>query len=531
MSLENLIAAMSEPAFYPHRPASVEFRQTHISCVFLAGEYVYKIKKPLHLAFLDYSTLERRFHFCREEVRLNRRLTQRVYLGVYPIVRRGGGFALGADPIEQPDPNPQPDPNVVEYAVKMRRLPDDRSLERLIGAGQLDPAVMERIARIAAKFHAGAGRGRSTDYGAADALAAKMETELEECRPFIGDTIGEREFDAIGRFNRAFIERHRDLLDRRAQAGMVREGHGDLRAEHICVTDQIDIIDCVEFSEALRYGDIASDLSFLLMDLDRLQAPALGHDLLSAYKAEIGDGDLSRLLNFYKCFRALVRGKVGSIKARAAEVLPDSRQRARESARAYFAAAHVYARAGSPVLIVLCGLPASGKSTIAQALAERGGFAVFNSDVVRKRRAGKAPTERAGGAVGQGLYSHESSAATYLALAQAAADALRAGDGVIIDATYKDAAERSALREVARAAGAPIVFAECVISAEEAKRRLAARALDPKAVSDATWEVYLQHQAAFAPFGPESADCHLRLDGAAHPAAAAREIERFIASI
>src|SRR5262249_8528468 len=157
-----------------------------------------------------------------------------------------------------------------------------------------------------------------------------------------------------------------------------------------CLTADIDIIDCVEFNESLRYADIASDLGFLLMDLDRLQAPSLGHHLLSAYLEEIGDRDLSRLLNFYKCHRALVRGKVASLKARDQDVPTEQRERARKSARNYFAAAYRYARAGSPALIVVCGLPATGKSTVAQALAERSGFAVFNSDVVRKRMAGKA---------------------------------------------------------------------------------------------------------------------------------------------
>ena len=360
MPMASLITAMQEPGFYPQPPHAVEFRQTHISCVFLAGEFVYKIKKPVHFPFVDYSTLELRYHFCQEEVRLNRRLTPRVYLGVLPITRRGDGFVLGAHAVERFDPA------AAEYVVKMRRLPDDRSLEKL-SARQPD-SMTARCAGSRAcwqSFIIGAARERSTLYGSPDAIAQSVGVNLEECRPFIGDTITEAEFTAIEEFNRRFIATNGELLDRRARAGMVREGHGDLRSEHICVTDEIDVIDCVEFSERLRYADIASDLAFLLMDLDRLQAPALGHQLLAAYLPEVADPAMPRLLNFYKCFRAVVRGKVGSLKARAGEVPETQRSSARETARKYFGAAYRYAKAGSPALIVVCGLPASGKSTIA----------------------------------------------------------------------------------------------------------------------------------------------------------------------
>jgi aminoglycoside phosphotransferase family enzyme/predicted kinase len=522
MPLASLITAMQEPGFYPQPPHAVEFRQTHISCVFLACEFVYKIKKPVHFPFVDYSTLELRYHFCQEEVRLNRRLTPQVYLGVLPITRRGDGFVLGARAVERFDAA------AAEYVVKMRRLPDDRSLEKLRRGSQIDDGEMRRIARVLAKFHIGAARERSTLYGSPDAIAQSVGVNLEECRPFIGDTITEAEFTAIEEFNRRFIATNGELLDRRARAGMVREGHGDLRSEHICVTDEIDVIDCVEFSERLRYADIASDLAFLLMDLDRLQAPALGHRLLAAYLPEV-DPEMPRLVNFYKCYRAVVRGKVASLKARAGEVPETQRSSARETARKYFGAAYRYAKAGSPTLIVVCGLPASGKSTIAAALAERSGFAVFNSDVIRKRLAGKAPATRAGAAWTEGIYSPVLSAATYAVLLDAAAGELERGNGVIIDATFKENAERARMRDLARRMAVPIVFAECVVSDGQAKARMAARALEPAAVSDATWDIYLQHKAAFAPFGTEFAACHLEVDGAADATEAACQIERFIA--
>jgi predicted kinase len=225
----------------------------------------------------------------------------------------------------------------------------------------------------------------------------------------------------------------------------------------------------------------------------------------------------------------VVRGKVGSLKAHAGEVPQAQRSSARATARSYFGAASRYARAGAPALIVVCGLPASGKSTVAQALAERSGFTVFNSDVVRKRLAGKAPAERADAAWRAGIYTPEFSAATYAALLEAAADELERGNGVIIDATYTADAERAPMRDLARQMGVPMVFAQCVVSAEQTRARMAARAQQPGAVSDATWEIYLQHRAAFTPFSSEFAASHLELDGAADATGSACQIERFLA--
>lgn len=518
----DLIAAMTEPGFYPERPSSVEFRQTHISCVFLAGQSVYKIKKPVRFSFVDYSTLELRYQFCHDEVRLNRRLTPRVYLGVFPIVRSPRGFALGPEPVEQFDPA------AAEYAVKMRRLPDERSLERLVRAKQVKGAEMRAIAQVLAKFHAEAARDQSMRYGSPEAVAEVVNRNLEECRRFVGDTIRETEFERIARFNRGFVEANRELLQRRASNGMIREGHGDLRSEHICITSEIDIIDCVEFSERLRYADIASDLAFLLMDLDRLGAPALGHQLLTAYMEQIADPELFKLLNFYKCFRAAVRAKVGSLKAMQDEAAEAPHDGARETARNYFAAALGYAKAGSPALIVVCGLPASGKSTIAQALAERSGFPVFNSDMIRKHLAGKAPTIRAGADWRQGIYTPQFTAATYAGLLDEAESALKSGTGAIIDATFKDHAERLRFRDLARRMAVPIVFAECAISDQEAKSRMDARALQPDAISDATWDIYREHKAVFAPFAADFDDCHLKVEGAGDRAEAAWKIERFV---
>ena len=300
-----VLDAMRAPRFYPHRPERVDVVETHISFVFLAGERVYKVKKKLSLPFLDYSTLERRRHFCEEEVRLNRRLAPDTYIGVRSIVRVQGGFRLGA--VEEP--------NAVEYAVEMHRLPEDRTLECLVRSGEADEAMAERIARRIADFHrdaepAAAGRG------GAEEIKERLDENLRTTLPFVGLAIDRHAYAAVERFSDVFVLSRRALLDERAERGHVREGHGDLRAEHIVVEPgRITVYDCVEFDERLRFVDVASDLAFLYMDLERIGAGTLATALEHAYVERSGDEQLRALIPFYACYRAWVRVKATCLRA------------------------------------------------------------------------------------------------------------------------------------------------------------------------------------------------------------------------
>ncbi len=256
------------PGFYPDSPARVEIKQTHISYVFVAGELVYKVKKPVHFAFLDCSKLANRFHYCTEEVRLNARLSPRVYLGVFAILKRADSFVLGPEVrVEHPE--------AVEYAVKMRRLPEDRMLDRLLATGQADRVMIRAIAARIAQFHAGAPSNRGWSYGSAAAIWRGVIEDIAQNDGFIGHTLRQDQFTAIDGFCRAFITAHWRPLNERAREGRVLEGHGDLRAEHICLPGndgEIDVIDCVEFSEQLRYGDLRSDVAVAqpLAELDAI---------------------------------------------------------------------------------------------------------------------------------------------------------------------------------------------------------------------------------------------------------------------
>ena len=494
------------PEFYPCSAARVELKQTHISYVFLAGESVYKVKKPVHFSFLDCSDLHSRYFFCTEEVRLNTRLSPRVYLGVFAILESADGFVLGPEVrAEHPD--------AVEYAVKMRRLPDDRMLDRLLAAGRVDGGTIRAIAERVAEFHASAPSNRGWIYGSAAAIWRGVIEEITENENFIDHTLGKDQFMAIEAFCRAFITAHWRALNDRAHEGRVREGHGDLRAEHIClVGDEIDVIDCVEFSERLRYGDVASEVAFLAMDLERLGAPGLGEELVETYAALTGDEELAVFVPFYKCYRACVRGKVESLRSLEREVGAAERERARQLARSYFALAWRYARGASPALIVVCGLSGTGKSTVARMLGHRKGFKTINSDRVRKRLASVSAHEHVRTDYGANIYSDRFTKITYDAILAEAERLLSEGRGVILDATFKAAADRQLALALAARCGVPVLFVECVVSEGEAIRRLERRASMQGEVSDATPEVYRRQRAEFEPIREIPPRNRIRID-------------------
>jgi aminoglycoside phosphotransferase family enzyme/predicted kinase len=486
--LPPLVAALCDPAIYPHRPPQVELLQTHISFVFLAGDAVYKVKKAVRFAFLDFSSLERRRHFCHEEVRLNRRLAGDTYRGVVAIVRQGSGFALAAEDAA----------DAIEYAVHMRRLPADRMLPVLLAAGAVDAALIDRIAARLVRFHADADAGPEVGRSGEPAVIAKlMDDDFAEVAALQGDTISAADDRAIQDWCQAFLATHAALLHRRIAAGRIRDGHGDLHAEHVCcVEPELLIFDCIEFNPAFRHRDVAAEIAFLAMDLTCLGHPELAARLVQRYASAAGDDELLRLVPFYACHRAYIRGKIESLTSRAAEVSAAARAAARQRARDHFALAYRYTWSDAPALVVVGGLSGTGKSTVAAALAARTGFQHINSDRVRKQLAGVAPTDRPG----EALYTPQRSAATYAAMYRTAGEALARGEGAILDGTFQRRIDRNAARAVAQRAGVPLLLVECVASDAEIRRRLAARSARGDDPSDADWAIYLRQRARYERF-------------------------------
>jgi aminoglycoside phosphotransferase family enzyme len=302
MEFPPLIQAMLDPTFYPHHPKEVELIQTHISYLFLTGELVYKVKKPVDFGFLDFTTLEKRRHFCHEEIRLNRRFSPEVYLVVVPISRNGDAFHLGDDT------------EVIEYAVKMRRINEDHMLYRLLEAGKVKFEDMERIGRHLAKVYAAIPSDEKAQaFGSLEVISINIVENFEQTRRYIGDPVSPEAFETIESWSLAFMKENTALFEQRVAQGYIKDCHGDLHLQHICVEgEHIYIFDCIEFNERFRFGDVASDVAFLAMDLDFNGHPDLARTFVHAYTEASGDTTLEKVLPFYKVYRAYVRAKVTS---------------------------------------------------------------------------------------------------------------------------------------------------------------------------------------------------------------------------
>jgi aminoglycoside phosphotransferase family enzyme/predicted kinase len=503
-----LVEALADPSFYPHRPPRVEHVQTHISHVFLAGPFVYKLKKPVRFSFVDATTAARRRALCEDELRLNWRLAAPVYLGVLPITReRDGRLALNGSG------------TVLDSVVWMRRLPAECMLDQRIRDGTVDAAMLTTLARLIADFHASAPSGPNVAVHASEAALQRAWTDvLALAEPMVGQMLPRAAHRILADFASGFLARHARLFAARRAARRIREGHGDLRAEHVCVLDApalappphvalgpgTYVIDCVEFSQALRCGDVASDVAFLAMDLERLGRPDLATTFLDAYVCASGDRQLRTLLPFYGAYRACVRGAVDGLKAGEAEVDAQERAAATERAREEFMLALRYAwQTRAPGIIACSGLSGSGKTALAVALAEATGFAHLSSDALRgARTACNSPAP-----YGTGRYAPAARAAVYARLCDEAAGALAAGRGAVADATFIRRTTREALASVAARHGSRVFFVECEAHPDVIRRRLDARREGP---SDARWNTYLRQRDEQEPFTP--AELHRTVD-------------------
>ncbi len=510
-----LVDFLLQPENYAERPDRVELRQTHISYVFLAGRHVYKIKKPVRFSFLDFSQLERRRFFCEEEVRLNRRLAPDVYHGVVAIEPRGSGFAF----------TETGSPNAIEYAVHMRRLADEVRLDELIRTDDW-PAeeFIQKVAVRLAEFHrTAASSPEITANGSPGAIRAILQDNYSNARRFRGSTVNEVDDDAVQAFALGFLEKNAALFQERQDSGFIRECHGDLRTDHVYATDPLVIVDCIEFSTQFRYCDVASDLAFLVMDLDFNRRSDLARVLSRAYLAATRDPGLEALLPFYSCYRAYVRGKVNCLKSVEPEVTEAERRKSIDDAVAHFELAYRYTWSSHPGLIIVSGLSGTGKSSLAARLADRTGFVHLNSDLVRKSLAGLPPTARVSEEEKAILYGAEFSARTYAALGALAGENLDARRGVILDATFQKNAHRVAAERIGRQRGVPVLFINCEAPSEVVRRRIAERTAKGDSPSDADWAVYQAQRAAFEAY--ETSLPHLTIDTTGGLTEAARCVE------
>jgi aminoglycoside phosphotransferase family enzyme/predicted kinase len=517
-STTKIIEGLKDPAAYDHPADEVTVIQTHISVAFLAGEFVYKIKKPLNLGFLDFSTLEKRGYYCREEVNLNRRLCPEIYLGVVTVNDDDGKITIGGAG------------EVIDYAVYMKRLPQSGMMDVML---ERDEVTKEHVAMIAlelAQFYEKARTGEGIDeFGTAEAISINTTENFDQTHKYIGETIDKNIYDEIKEYTDNFYSQHGDLIQSRIDGGYIREGHGDLHARNICFADdRVYIYDCIEFNERFRIGDVADDIAFLSMDLDFHLYPGLAAHFVNEYIRITKDTGLLKMLNFYACYHAYVRGKVLSFELDEPEISASERERAKSEARLYFALSHHYAVSEQrPFLGITFGPSGTGKSAVSHPVTEELGAELISSDIVRKELFGIKPDEHKYEPPNKGIYSREASEKTYDEMFNRAKKSLGEGRPVILDATFLIPKQRKRAGHLAGQMGARFFIIETTCPEEVVKKRIAKRMVSGS-YSDATVDIYNKQRGYMKPLSAEEREFAISIDTTAPKRENVRAVLRYL---
>jgi len=519
MTHPRLVDSMMQCDFYPHAPKTVELAQTHISYVFIAGDYVYKVKKPVDFGFLDFTTLEKRKFYCEAELRLNKRLAPSIYLDVIAITEDESGRLT-----------PGGKGKIIEYAVFMKKLPLDKMLKILLAEGKTDAGTFDKVAAKIAEFHKNAQTGGPIDeMGSPATIRHNHEENFLQTEKYRNITIPAYQYDFIRRYVERFLEVKQPLLEKRVADHKIRECHGDLHLEHICVADTVIVFDCIEFNERFRCGDVAAEVAFLTMDLDYNGYTRQAEDFVNAYLKYSGDTDMRALLNFYRCYYAYVRGKVTSFRLDQKELPNSEIDTVKQTASRYFDLAYTYAaRLEKPVLLLTAGMIGSGKSYQARNLASRLGADVIRTDVLRKELLNIAPAEKHPDAFGQGIYSLDMSRRTYDKAFELAAEKINRGKPVIIDASFRSRADRALAVNLAGRLQIPFYFIECVCPDEVVKIRLEKRKMETENPSDGRWEILQEQKKHYEAVNEIPAANYFKVDSSATPELVRQEIIRVI---
>jgi hypothetical protein len=507
---------MMKPSFYGKGVKRVRMIQTHTSWVFLTGSHAYKVKKPVNFGFLDYTTLSARRFFCHEEFRLNQILSPDIYIEVLPITEARGRLRLGGR-------GP-----VADYCLAMKELPQKWIMTEQLKHDCVTFEHIDQISRSIADFHARAERGREVaQYGSTEIIRLNWDENFAQTMEFRAKTITHREFDETKSAVESFIAENRGLFQRRRAGGFVRRCHGDLHSKNIFIMEEgsrgqgledssarklesrtpgilessaVRIFDCIEFNPRFSCSDVTSEIAFMAMDLDYWGRKDLANFFVERYVVHTGDAGLLRLLNFYKCYRAYVRGKVTSFTLNDPGVGAADKAKASKTAKKYFELSHRYALGLSvqPKLVVMMGLPGVGKTFVARRLAERIDAFHFLSDSIRKQLLGIPVGQRRSDGYGKGIYKGNVGQKTYDELLRRAQVFLSAGFSVIADATFlrEDTWDRA--RATAAKVGAPVLFVFADCPERTVRSRLRGRATE-YSFSDATLDVYRAMKSRLKP--------------------------------
>lgn len=475
------------PRVYVEKTRSVELIETHISWVFLTDQFVYKLKKPVRFDFLDFSTAELRREACENEVKLNRRLAPGVYLGVVPIVIKSNGqFAVGCDGLP------------IDWLVKMKRLPAAAALDVMIHNDSVDEANVQQLAKMLAEFYKDLPPVTVT----VDDYRRSIEQHVRANREELGAGVHHLNRAKIQRMHAAqlfVLKLAPDLLDDRVRNGRIVEGHGDLRPEHIYFNPSPVIIDCIEFNREFRTLDVFDELAFLSMECDALGASGITDVVVGRYAEQSGDRPPQQLFDFYRLYRACVRAKVCSL--RAEQLRGELRSKWLTSANKYLDLADRYRRTlGPPVLILVRGLPGTGKSTIAQTISEELGIELLQTDELRREMFGP-PRDRVG--FNEGRYRAESRSRVYDEMHRRAGELLKSETSVMLDATYLTAELRTAAARTATENDAQFLAVTCRCPDEVALQRITAREQEGGSTSETRPEFFHEQRQMEEPDPPD----------------------------
>ncbi|MBE9122177.1 AAA family ATPase [Tychonema sp. LEGE 07199] len=489
--LPPLIQQMLQPGFYPHSVTEpVQLIQTHASFVLLTGDYTYKIKKPVNFGFMDYSTLEKRQHFCTQELLMNRRTAPEIYLEVLSIVQRGDLFEFVSDSAEI-----NPAELAVEYALKMREFPQESLFLSLLERGQLSEQLMVELGREVAKFHSTAiTNSYIRTFGEVSQIRTAIDNNYLISQKYIGGPQTQTQYQETKDYTDAFFAENPELFERRIANNKIRECHGDLHLRNITLwQDKILLFDCIEFNEPFRFVDVMYDVAFTVMDLESRGRRDLGNVFLNTYIEQTGDWEGLQVLPLYLSRQAYVRAKVTSLMLDDASVSTAQKAEISQTAAHYYKQAWEYTKLRRGKLTLMSGLSGSGKSTVARYLARRTGAIQIRSDAVRKHLGGIPLNERGG----QDLYSDEMTAQTYGRLLELGIILAERGWDVILDAKFDRQNLRTDAINLAQSHGLSWQIIYCTAPIAVLRERLQQRRGD---IADATAELLISQQAEAEPF-------------------------------
>ncbi len=488
---QTLVQALTDSSVYPHPVTQVLIQETHISWVLLTGQFAYKIKKPVNLGFVDFSTLALRHYACLEELRLNSRMAPHLYLDVVPLTGTPESPKLGSDAIP------------FEYAVKMRQFPLDSTLDHALPKGQVQNWHIDQLAKDLARFHNNLPTAQeSTSFGNPEVIEKTVTDVLAR---FSQEAQSSEDHDLLQSLQQWMQQEHANtyqIFANRKRQGFVRECHGDLHLANVVLLHDIATpFDGIEFSERLRWIDVMSDASFFIMDLMARRRPDFAARFLNAYLEFTGDYDGMAVLRFYEVYRALVRAKVARIRLNQGHQPDDTSAKLAEEYHRYLTVAQTLAHPDTPSLIIMHGLSGSGKSTLSQTLLEMIGAIRLRSDIERKRMFGLSPDMHSTQEVKTTLYGTDTTDTLHCHLRDAAQRLLSYGYPVIVDATFLKRRYRNLFRSLAEEEHVPFLILDVQSSMTTLEQRITTRAAQQSDASEADLTVLQQQQHEQEPLG------------------------------